>query len=408
MACAGGLASGGDGAKMAVTSKGPAMTTPLLFTPVALRDLTLKNRVVVAPMHQYAAEKGFVTDWHLMNAGRYAAGGAGMVMVESTKVERRGCGTVGDTGLWDDAHIPGMKRVADLIRANGAVPSIQLGHSGRKARRFRPWEGGAPLTPQPEVADWEAWELVAPSGNPAVAEDPMPRGLSRDEIPLVVQHWADAARRALTAGFDAVEIHAAHGYLIHQFLSPSANQRNDDYGGSELNRMRFCIEIVEAIRAIWPQDKPLFLRLSVEDDAGWGPEESTRLARIVGPKGVDVIDCSSGGLTGSATNQARPGYGYQVPYAAKLKREGGVKTMAVGLIVHADQAEAILQAGDADLIAVGREMLYNPNWPTDAARKLGVAAAFDGMPSAQSYWLEKRARAMQGMVPSTYQNGINS
>jgi 2,4-dienoyl-CoA reductase-like NADH-dependent reductase (Old Yellow Enzyme family) len=385
------------------------MTLPLLFTPITLRGLTLKNRVVVAPMHQYAAERGFTTDWHLMNAGRFAAGGAGMVMVESTKVERRGCGTVGDTGLWDDAHIPGMKRIADFIRAHGSVPSIQLGHSGRKARRFRPWEGGAPLTEIASgVADWSAWELVAPSAIQAVPEDPMPRALSRDEIPGVIQHWVEAAKRALAAGFDVLEIHGAHGYLIHQFLSPQANRRNDDYGGSEINRMRFCIEIVEAIRAIWPQDKPLFLRLSVEDDAGWGPEESTRLAKIVGPKGVDVIDCSSGGLTGSATNQARPGYGYQVPYATKLKQEGGVMTMAVGLIVHADQAEAILQNGQADLIAVGREILYNPNWPTDAARKLGVETAFEAMPDAQKFWLEKRARAMKGMVPSTYQTGINA
>jgi 2,4-dienoyl-CoA reductase-like NADH-dependent reductase (Old Yellow Enzyme family) len=359
-------------------------------------------------MHQYAAEKGFTTDWHLMNAGRFAAGGAGMVMVESTKVERRGCGTVGDTGLWDDAFIPGMKRVADFIRGHGAVPAIQLGHSGRKARRYRPWEGGAPLQPSSEITDWEAWELVAPSAIPAVPEDPMPRAFTRDEIPGVIENWAKAAKRALAAGFDVVEIHGAHGYLIHQFLSPMANRRNDDYGGSELNRMRFCIEVVEAIRAIWPHDKPLFLRLSVEDDAGWGPEESARLARIVGPKGVDVVDCSSGGLTGSATNGARPSYGYQVPYARKLKHEGGVRTMAVGLIVHADQAESILQAGDADLIAIGREVLYNPNWPTDAAHKLGVQSAFDAMPAAQRFWLEKRARAVKDMVPSTYQAGIGA
>ena len=343
------------------------MALPLLFTPITLRGLTLKNRVVVAPMHQYAAEKGFTTDWHLMNAGRFAAGGAGMVMVESTKVERRGCGTVGDTGLWDDAHIPGMKRLADFIRAHGASPSIQLGHSGRKARRFRPWEGGEPLTAEGArtsgCTDWEAWELVAPSAIQAVPEDPMPRALSRDEIPGLIERWQNAARRALAAGFDAVEIHGAHGYLIHQFLSPQANRRNDDYGGSELNRMRFCIEVVEAIRAIWPADKPLLLRLSVEDDAGWGPEESARLAQIVGPKGVDVIDCSSGGLTGSATNQARPGYSYQVPYAKRLRGEGGVKTMAVGLIVHADQAKGILQSGDADLVAIGREILYNPTPP---------------------------------------------
>ncbi len=378
------------------------MTLPLLFTPMQLRGITLRNRVVVAPMHQYAAERGVTTDWHLMNAGRFAAGGAGMVMVESTKVERRGCGTVGDTGLWDDAHIPGMRRIADFIRAHGAVPAIQLGHSGRKARRFRPWEGGAPLVPSPDIPDWEEWDLVAPSAIQAVPEDPMPRALTRAEIPGLIARWAAAARRALTAGFDSVEIHAAHGYLIHQFLSPQANLRNDDYGGSELNRMRFCIEVVEAIRAIWPEDRPLFLRLSVEDDAGWGPEESARLAQIVGPKGVDVIDCSSGGLTGSPTLGARPSYGYQVPYAKRLRGEGGVKTMAVGLIVHADQAEAILQSGDADLVAIGREMLYNPNWTTDAARKLGVPDAFNAMPSAQSFWLDKRASAVKNLRPSTY------
>ena len=330
-----------------------------------------------------------------------------MVMVESTKVERRGCGTIGDTGLWDDAFIPGMKRLADFIRAHGAVPAIQLGHSGRKARRARPWEGGTPLERSDAITDWDAWELVAPSAN-ADPKDPLPRGLAADEIPDLVTHWAEAARRADAAGFDALEIHGAHGYLIHQFLSPHANLRNDAYGGSELNRMRLCIEVVEAIRAVWPAEKPLFLRLSVEDDAGWGPEESVRLARIVGPKGVDVIDCSSGGMTGAPVTTGRPSYGYQVPYARKLRAEAGVKTMAVGLIVHADQAESILQGGDADLIAIGREILYNPNWPTDAARKLGVAGAFDIMPDAQRYWLEKRAGSVRDMVPSTYQTGIHS
>lgn len=382
------------------------MTQPLLFTPIRLRGVELKNRVVVAPMHQYAAEGGFITDWHLMNAGRFAAGGAGMVIVESTKVERRGCGTLGDAGLWDDAQVPGMRRLADFIRANGAVPAIQLGHSGRKARRLRPWEGGGPLLRTPAIADWDAWELVGPSGNAADEHDPLPRGLGRDEIPGLIENWARAAQRALAAGFEMLEIHAAHGYLLHHFLSPVANQRNDDYGGGESNRMRLCVEVVEAIRAVWPADKPLFLRLSVEDDAGWGPEESTRLARVVGAKGVDVIDCSSGGMTGAPVGP-RPSYGYQVPYAQKLRREGGVMTMAVGLIVHADQAEAILRAGDADLVAIGREILYNPNWPTDAARKLGVAAAFAGMPDAQRYWLEKRDGAVRELLPSTYAPGLN-
>ena len=383
------------------------MTLPLLFTPWTSHGVTLKNRVVVAPMHQYAADRGFITDWHLMNAGRFAAGGAGLVMVESTKVERRGCGTLGDTGLWDDAFIPGMKRVADLIRANGSVPAIQIGHSGRKARRFRPWEGGAPLVQSAAMTDWDAWELVAPSAEIGDAGDPMPRALTRDEIPQVVQHWADAARRADAAGFDVLEIHAAHGYLIHQFLSPSANRRNDDYGGSERNRMRFALEVVEAVRAVWPAHKPLFMRFSVEDDAGWDVEQSIRLAKLVGAAGVDVVDCSSGGITGGPPKAARPGYGYQVPYARRLRHEAPIATMAVGLIVHADQAEAILQAGDADLVAICREILYNPNWPTDAARKLGVEAAFDAMPPAQSYWLEKRAKSVKDMEPSTYRRGLH-
>ncbi len=268
------------------------MTRPLLFTPLQLRDIRLKNRVVVAPMHQYAAEKGIAMDWHLMNAGRYAGGGAGLVMMESTKVERRGCGTVGDLGLWDDAFVPGLKRCVDFIRSHDAVPAIQLGHSGRKARRFRPWEGGRPLEQRPEIEDWEDWELVSVSATSAPESDPTPRALSRAEVVALVERWGQAARRADVAGFDVLEIHGAHGYLIQQFLSPFSNRRNDDYGGSEQGRMRFCIEIVEAVRAHWSASKPLFLRLSVEDDAGWAPDESVALARIFGALGVDVVDCS--------------------------------------------------------------------------------------------------------------------
>ena len=301
----------------------------------------MKNRVVVAPMHQYAAENGFPTDWHLMNIGRFAAGGAGLVFVESTKVDRRGCGTVGDTGLWDDKFIPHFKRLADFIRAHNAVPAIQLGHSGRKARRFRPWEGGAPLMEAPDgCVDWEEWELVAPSALPGGRNDPEPRAHSNAEVKNLADMWGEAARRVNEAGYDVLEIHAAHGYLIHQFLSPYSNVRNDEYGGSEENRFRFAMEVVEAVRMNWPDHKPLFMRLSVEDNAGWGPEESVRLAKQVGTMGVDVIDCSSGGMKGSPVVGAdmRPGYNYQVPYAEKLKAESGVMSMAVGMIVHADQA----------------------------------------------------------------------
>lgn len=387
---------------------GRVMAKPLLFAPMTVRDVALKNRVVVAPMHQYAAENGFATDWHLMNAGRFAAGGAGLVIVESTKVDRRGCGTVGDLGLWDDAFIPGLRRIADFIRQHGSVPGIQLGHSGRKARRFRPWEGGDPLRPAPEITDWNEWELVAPSAIAASPDDPEPRALSRSEVQDLVEAWGKAAGRADQARFDVLDIHAAHGYLIHQFLSPIANLRNDDYGGSEENRMRFAVEVVEAVRGNWPRSKPLFMRFSVQDNAGWGPEESVRLARIVKPLGVDVIDCSSGGMLGRPVEGDGPvGYGYQVPYAEKIRAEAAIMTMAVGLIVHADQAEAILQDGRADLIALAREILYNPNWPMDAAQKLGVDKDFAVVPPASSYWLAKRASAVPEVTPSTYQTGIN-
>jgi 2,4-dienoyl-CoA reductase-like NADH-dependent reductase (Old Yellow Enzyme family) len=391
------------------TLEAQIMSTPLLFTPLTIRGIEMKNRIVVAPMHQYAAVKGYPTDWHLMNIGRFAAGGAGMVFVESTKVDRRGCGTIGDTGLWKDDFIPHFKRLADFIRAHDSVPAIQLGHSGRKARRFRPWEGGAPLTSPPEGCDdWEDWELVAPSALPGGDSDPEPRALSNDEVKSLVRMWGEAARRADEAGFEVLEIHAAHGYLIHQFLSPHANRRNDEYGGSDLNRMRFAMEVTEAVRANWPDRKPLFMRLSVEDNAGWGPNESVALAKQVGPLGVDVIDCSSGGMMGSPVVGAdmRPGYNYQVPYAEKLKAESGVMSMAVGLIVHADQAEEILQKGQADLVALAREILYNPNWPMDAARKLGVDAEFKSVPAQQAYWLAKRESSIKDMTPSTYQVGI--
>lgn len=379
------------------------MSHPLLFSPLAIRGLTLKNRVVVAPMHQYSAAKGFATDWHIMNAGRYAAGGAGLVIVESTKIERRGCGTVGDLGLWDDAFVPQLARVVDLIHHCGAAAGIQLGHSGRKSRCQRPWEGGRPLGKESAaVEDWDAWELVAPS---ALASEgaPVPRALTIAEIRSLVEAWGKAAARANAAGFDMLEIHGAHGYLVHQFLSPVANQRSDEYGGSEAKRMRFACEVAECVRANWPAEKPLFLRLSAEDDAGWGPAQSVELAKRVKPLGVDVIDCSSGGILNKPpAGAAKPAYGYQVPYADRIRKEAGVMTMAVGLIVHAEQAEQILQQGQADLIALAREMLYNPNWAMDAAQKLGLDKDFALVPPPYQYWLARRAATVPDVTPSTY------
>jgi 2,4-dienoyl-CoA reductase-like NADH-dependent reductase (Old Yellow Enzyme family) len=387
------------------------MPQPLLFTPLSVRSVTLRNRVVVAPMHQYSGVEGFASDWHLMNAGRYAAGGAGLVIMESTKVARNGCGTVGDLGLWDDKFIPGLARCAAFIKAQGAVPGIQLGHSGRKARLGRPWEGGKPLAgSEPGIYDWEGWELVAPSAVPHTETTPTPRALSHNEVRDMAANWGAAAARAVKAGFDLVEIHGAHGYLIHQFLSPVANRRTDEYGGSELNRMRFALEVAECARAALPADQPLFMRLSCEDDAGWDPEQSVRLARELKGKGVDVIDCSSGGtLAHSPAESARAKkYGYQVPYAEKIRREAEVMTMAVGHIIHADQAEAILQGGRADLVALAREIMNNPNWAMDAAQKLGTDPDFALVPPPYRFWLAKRSKMGFEGTSSTWSKGLGA
>ncbi len=388
------------------------MAQPLLFTPLQIRSVTMKNRIVVAPMHQYASDQGFATDWHLMNAGKYAAGGAGFVMMESTKVARNGCGTVGDTALWDDKFVPSFKRCADFIKKHGAVSGIQLGHSGRKARLTRPWEGGKPLTgKEPEIYDWEGWELVAPSAISPGDGVPVPRALSHNEVRDMAVKWGEAAGRADKCGFEILEIHAAHGYLIHQFLSPATNVRTDQYGGSEAKRMRFAIEVAECVREVWPAEKPLFMRLSCEDDAGWDLDQSVRLSVELKKKGVDVIDCSSGGTLGrlSPMDSARAKtYGYQVPYAERIRREAGVMTMAVGHIVHADQAEAILQGGRADMVALAREIMYNPNWPMDAAQKLGADPDFKLVPPPLAYWLSKRAKSGFEGRPSTYADGLGA
>jgi 2,4-dienoyl-CoA reductase-like NADH-dependent reductase (Old Yellow Enzyme family) len=387
------------------------MTEPLLFTPLSIRNVTLRNRVVVPPMHQYSALKGFPTDWHMVNAGKFAAGGAGLVIVESTKVERRGCGTIGDLGIWDDAFVAPLKRIAGFIKQQNAVPGIQLGHSGRKARAFRPWEGGGPLQRTPEIeaeiTDWDAWTPVAPSAIAHSDKWPVPRALERGEVRDLVQAWGEAARRADAAGFEVLELHGAHGYLVHEFLSELSNQRTDEYGGSEQNRMRFLIEVAEAVRVHWPESKPLFVRLSVEDHAGWGLENSVRLAKILKTRGVDVIDCSSGGITDQAPilgNEIK--YNYQVPLSDYVRMHAGIMTMAFGLIIHGDQAAEILQNGKADLIAVGREILNNPNWPMDAALKLDVGSVFRNVPPQFGYWLGVRARRGFGTKPSTWQIGL--
>ncbi len=381
---------------------------PLLFTPLALRGLTLRNRIVVSPMLTYSATNGYTNETHLAHLAKFAVGGAGLVFVESTKIDPRGCSTPRDLGLWKDEFMPGMRRIADLVKSYGAACGIQLGHSGRKARRSVPWEGRTPLASHPGVDHGEPWELMAPSAIPHDKNYAVPREMTHADIAELVEAWSQGARRAHEIGFDVLEIHGAHGYLIHQFLSPTANKRTDQYGGSIENRMRCAIEVVRGVRRYWPQEKPLFLRVSAVDEVDWTIEDSITLARSLKEHGVDVIVCSAGGMSDSAPSNNPVCYGYQVKYASAIRREAGIMTMAVGMIVHGDQAEAILQSGEADLVALGREYLVNPNWAMDAALKLGVPNAYAHMPPLYGHYLERRKRSYAPMQHSTWQVGLHT
>jgi 2,4-dienoyl-CoA reductase-like NADH-dependent reductase (Old Yellow Enzyme family) len=370
---------------------------PRLFTPIALRGVTLKNRVVISPMCQYSAVDGHASDWHLVHLGRFALGGAAMVFTEATAVEARGRITHGDLGLWSDEQVPGLRRIATFLREHGSVPAIQLAHAGRKASMQRPWHGNGPLDEHDRARGDLPWQIVAPSALPLDEGWLTPHELSVAEIGALQQSWRAAALRALEAGFEALELHSAHGYLGHEFLSPLSNRRSDGYGGDLAGRMRFTLELAETVRAAWPADKPLFARISSVDglDGGWAIEDSVVLARELAAREVDVIDCSSGGLAGSATAaRIKRGPGFQVPYAERVRREAGVKTMAVGLILQPAQADAILEAGQADLIAIGREALYDPSWALHAEGALGVQGEFESWPVQAGWWLERRRRTM--------------
>jgi 2,4-dienoyl-CoA reductase-like NADH-dependent reductase (Old Yellow Enzyme family) len=380
----------------------------MLFSPLQIRALTLRNRIVLSPMLQYSADAGYVNDWHLMHYGKFAAGGAGLVFVESTKVDPRGCTTPRDLGLWKDDYIEPLRRITDLIHRNGAAAGIQLGHSGRKARRSVPWEGRLPLAQCPGVDHGEEWELIGPSAVAHSEKSAVPRAMTRADIRAAVEAWGQAARRAGEAGFDVVEVHGAHGYLVHQFLSPWANRRTDEYGGSAENRMRFAVEVIHEVRKFWPDHKPLFFRTSAVDEEGWTIEDSVALAKALKANGADVIDCSAGGMSDQAASETTPRYGYQVEYARKIRAGAGIMTMAVGMIVHADQAEEILRSGSADLVALGREFLHNPNWPIDAAQKLEIGSPFAHVSPVYGYWLEKRAKNKLGIRSSTWQRGIHA
>jgi len=342
-----------------------------LFTPLKIRDITLRNRIAVSPMCQYSCDDGFATDWHLVHLGSRAVGGAGAVMAEATGVTARGRITPGDLGIYHDQHIEMLSRIAAFIKQHGAVPGIQIAHAGRKGSCYVPWESnGAPIP-----IEAGGWVTEAPSALAFREGDPAPEALSKAGIDAVVKAFAAAARRALAAGFEVLEIHGAHGYLINEFLSPLANRRTDEYGGAFQNRIRFLLETVAAVRAVWPERFPLWLRISATDwkDGGWTIDDSVRLAAELVPCGVDLIDCSSGGLAPDAKIQVGPGY--QVPFSERIRKETGMRSGAVGMITDPAQAEAIIGSGQADVISLAREFLRDPYWPLHAARVLGTEQA---------------------------------
>lgn len=338
----------------------------MLFSPFAVRGVTLRNRVVVSPMCQYSSVDGHANDWHLVHLGAFAVGGAGLVLTEATAVTPEGRISPHDLGIWDDAHIPALRRINDFLHAHGAASGVQLAHAGRKASTHRPWEGGGRVAP--DDGGWD--DVVAPSAIPFADNYPMPHALTREGIRRVIDAFREGARRALQAGFQVVEVHAAHGYLLHEFLSPLANQRDDEYGGSFENRARLTHEVVAAVREVWPAELPLFVRLSSTDwvPNGWDADDTVQLARELAASGVDLIDCSSGGL--SAAQKIPVGPGYQVPFARRVRHEAGIATGAVGLITTPQQAQQAVESGDADLVLMARELLRHPRWPLQAAHEL--------------------------------------
>lgn len=356
-----------------------------LFDPLPLRGVTLPNRIAVAPMCQYSAQAGVASPWHLVHYGGLAQGGAGLILVEATAVRPEGRISPEDLGLWSDAQAEALAPIARFMAGQGAVPGIQLAHAGRKACTRAPWRGAGGTIPGAEGG----WQPLAPSPLPFDAQHATPQALDAAGIAEVVRAFANAAARARAAGFQVVELHAAHGYLMHQFLSPLSNQRTDAYGGSFENRTRLVRDVVAAVRAVWPETLPLLVRLSCTDwvEGGWDLPQTVELARQLKDLGVDLIDCSSAGLVPGAKIPVAPGY--QTPFAEAVRREAGIATGAVGLITEPAQAEATLAGGQTDLVLLGRELLRDPRWPLRAAQALGATVPWPG----------PYARAASGPVP---------
>lgn len=367
--------------------------TPLLFTPLRLRGLTLPNRLVVPPMAQYSAVDGVATAFHREHYGRFAVGGAGLIFIEATGVTAEGRITNGCLGLWNDLQRDALAPIAAAIKAQGAVPAIQIGHGGRKASMQRPWFGNGPLGDADLARGERRWQPLGPSAVPLSEGWLVPREMDAHDLARTRQAFADAARRALAAGFEVIEIHMAHGYLLQSFLSPLSNFRTDAYGGSLEGRMRFPLEVAAAVRAALPDETPLFVRISSEDgfEGGWTMDDSVVLARALRERGVDVIDCSSGGNTprGATNANLQRSPGYQVPFARRIRAEAGIMSEAVGLIREPEFAEQVLRDGGADLVAVGRQFLYEPFWGLHAAHRLGLDPEFRRWPHQYAWWLEK-------------------
>jgi 2,4-dienoyl-CoA reductase-like NADH-dependent reductase (Old Yellow Enzyme family) len=336
-----------------------------LFSPFTLRELTFPNRIFVSPMCQYSCVDGLATHWHLVHLGSRAVGGAGLVMTEATAVSAEGRISPVDLGLWTDAQLPPLRDVAAFVKAQGAVPGMQLAHAGRKASTEAPWVGRA-------AVNVGGWTPLAPSAVPFSPEYPMPRAMMADDLERVVADFRATALRALDAGFEVVEIHNAHGYLLHEFLSPLSNQRTDDYGGSFENRARLPLRVARAVRDAWPAKWPVFVRISATDwaDGGWDVDQSVRFAQALREVGVDLVDCSSGGLVPGV--RIPVGAGFQVPFAERIRREAGIPTVAVGMITEPEQAEVIVASEQADAVMLAREMLRDPYWPLHAAKVLGA------------------------------------
>lgn len=356
-----------------------------LLSPLTVRGVTLRNRIVMSPMCQYCAHEGMADDWHLVHLGSRAVGGVGLVVVEATAVTRDGRITPGDLGIWTDAHAEPLARIARFVASQGAVPGIQLAHAGRKASCDVPWKGGARLKTPAEGG----WTVVAPSAIPFHETDPAPVALDAAGIDGVVDAFEAAARRALGAGFRVLEIHAAHGYLLHEFLSPLSNRRDDAYGGSLENRMRLVLRVAERLRGLMPDDLPLFVRISATDwvEGGWDVDQSVALAKALRPLGVDLIDASSGALVPHARIPVAKGY--QVPFARRIRDEAGIMTGAVGMITEPEYANEIVTGGDADLVFLARELLREPYWALKAQHALGAEPSW---PVQYGYAVKRRSK----------------